>query len=111
MLNFRFICKLLITDGRIWLNLQQMAALSFDASFGEELFGTSKSNISMHITGILKDKELTKDSVAQNYLTTAADGKQNNVVFDSLEMILAVAIGCEDCAKIANLANFFDKSI
>ena len=67
-------------DGRIWLNQQQMA----------ELFGTSKSNISMHIAGILKDKELTKDSVVQNYLTTAADGKQYNVVFYSLEMILAV---------------------
>lgn len=53
-------------DGRIWLNQQQMA----------ELFGTSKSNISMHIAGILGDKELTKDSVVQNYLTTAADGKQ-----------------------------------
>ena len=67
-------------DGRIWLNQQQMA----------ELFGTSKSNISMHIAGVLKDNELTKDSVVQNYLTTAADGKQYNVVFYSLEMILAV---------------------
>ena len=67
-------------DGRIWLNQQQMA----------ELFGTSKSNISMHIAGILRDKELTKDSVVQNYLTTAADGKKYNVVFYSLEMILAV---------------------
>ena len=67
-------------DGKIWLNQQQMA----------ELFGTSKANISMHIAGILKDKELTKDSVVQNYLTTAADGKRYNVVFYSLEMILAV---------------------
>ena len=48
-------------DGRIWLNQQQMA----------ELFGTSKPNISMHIAGVLRDKELTKDSVVQNYLTTA----------------------------------------
>ncbi len=67
-------------NGRIWLNQQQMA----------ELFGTSKSIISMHIAWILKDKELTKDSVVQNYLTTATDGKQYNVVFYSLEMILAV---------------------
>ena len=67
-------------DGKIWLNQQQMA----------ELFATSKSNISMHIAGILKDKELSKDSVVQNYLTTAADGKNYNVVFYSLEMILAV---------------------
>ena len=67
-------------DGKIWLNQQQMA----------ELFATSKANISMHISGILKDKELSKDSVVQNYLTTAADGKNYNVVFYSLEMILAV---------------------
>lgn len=67
-------------DGKIWLNQQQMA----------ELFGTSKPNISMHIAGVLKDKELDKESVVKNYLTTASDGKKYNVVFYSLEMILAV---------------------
>jgi len=67
-------------DGKIWLNQQQMA----------ELFGTSKANISMHIAGVLKDKELDKNSVVKNYLTTASDGKQYDVVFYSLEMILAV---------------------
>ena len=67
-------------DGQIWLNQQQMA----------ELFATSKSNISMHIAGVLKDRELDKNSVVQNYLTTAADGKNYNVVYYSLEMILAV---------------------
>ena len=67
-------------DGNIWLNQQQMA----------ELFATSKSNISMHIAGVLRDRELDKDSVVQNYLTTAADGKNYNVVYYSLEMILAV---------------------
>lgn len=67
-------------DGKIWLNQQQIA----------ELFATSKPNISMHISNILKDNELFEDSVVQNYLTTAADGKQYNVVFYSLEMILAI---------------------
>ncbi len=67
-------------DGKIWLNQQQIA----------ELFGTSKPNISMHIAGILKDNELDKNSVVKNYLTTAADGKQYDVVFYSLEMILAI---------------------
>ena len=67
-------------DGKIWLNQQQIA----------ELFATSKSNISMHISNILKDNELSENSVVQNYLTTAADGKQYNVVFYSLEMILAI---------------------
>lgn len=67
-------------DGKIWLNQQQIA----------ELFGTSKPNISMRIAGILKDNELDKDSVIKNYLTTASDGKQYNVIFYSLEMILAI---------------------
>ena len=67
-------------DGKIWLNQQQMA----------ELFATSKSNISMHIANILKEKELNEISVVKNFLTTAADGKNYNVVFYSLEMIIAV---------------------
>jgi hypothetical protein len=67
-------------DGKIWLNQQQMA----------ELFATSKPNISMHIANILKEKELNEISVVKNFLTTAADGKNYNVVFYSLEMIIAV---------------------
>lgn len=42
-----------------------------------ELFATSKANISMHISNILKDKELDKNSVVKEYLTTASDGKKN----------------------------------
>ena len=67
-------------DGKIWLNQQQMA----------ELFATSKPNISMHIANILKENELKETSVVKQYLTTAADGKNYNVVFYSLEMIIAV---------------------
>lgn len=67
-------------DGKIWLNQQQMA----------NLFATSKPNISMHIANILKEKELNEISVVKNFLTTAADGKNYNVVFYSLEMIIAV---------------------
>lgn len=55
-----------------------------------ELFATSVPNISQHINNILKDKELTADSVIKNYLTTATDGKPYQVKFYSLEMILAV---------------------
>ncbi len=44
----------------------------------------------MHITSILNDNELERNSVVKNYLTTAADGKQYDVVFYSLEMILAI---------------------
>ena len=46
--------------------------------------------ISHHIANILKEKELNEISVVKQYLTTAADGKNYNVVFYSLEMIIAV---------------------
>lgn len=52
-------------DGSIWMNQNQLA----------ELFDTSVANISMHITNILKEKELTNISVIKDYLTTAAEGR------------------------------------
>ena len=55
-----------------------------------ELFATSKQLISHHIANILKERELNEISVVKQYLTTAADGKNYNVVFYSLEMIIAV---------------------
>lgn len=48
-------------DGKIWLNQKQMA----------ELFATSVANVNMHISNILKEKELDKKSVIMDYLITA----------------------------------------
>lgn len=67
-------------DGNVWMNQSQMA----------ELFDTSKQNISLHVLNILKDKELVANSVVKDYLTTAADGKDYNITFYALDMILAV---------------------
>lgn len=67
-------------EGNVWLSQNQLA----------ELFATSKQNISLHIINILKDGELDPDSVVKDYLTTAADGKNYQVIFYSLEMILAI---------------------
>jgi hypothetical protein len=39
---------------------------------------------------VLKDKELDANSVVKNYFTTATDGKEYEVIYYSLEMILAV---------------------
>ena len=72
--------SLLAKDGSVWLNQSQLA----------ELFSTSKANISIHISNIFEDKELQENSVVKFYLTTAADGKNYNVAFYSLEMILAI---------------------
>ena len=55
-----------------------------------KLFDTSVPNISTHISNILKENELDRNSVIKDYLTTAPDGKEYNVTFYSLEMILAI---------------------
>lgn len=72
--------SLMTKDGNVWMNQNQLA----------ELFDTSKQNISLHIINILKDKELDENSVIKDYLTTASDGKEYNITFYSLDMILAI---------------------
>ena len=51
-----------------------------------ELFTTSTQNVSLHIINILKDSELNKYSAIKDYLISAADGKQYNVKFYSLDI-------------------------
>lgn len=67
-------------DGNVWLNQAQIA----------ELFATSKQNIGQHVSSVLKESELDANSVVKNYFTTAVDGKNYNVTFYSLEMIMAI---------------------
>lgn len=49
-------------DGNVWMNQKQMA----------ELFATSVPNVNIHISNILKENELDKNSVIKDYLITAA---------------------------------------
>lgn len=72
--------KLYSKDGVIWMNQQQISLL----------FDTSKQNISLHILNILKEKELEESSVVKDYLTTASDGKNYNVTYYALPMVIAV---------------------
>jgi hypothetical protein len=67
-------------DGSVWLTQIEIA----------ELFQTSKQNVSLHIKNVLAEKELLKDSVVKESLTTAADGKNYKTLLYNLEMILAV---------------------
>ena len=67
-------------DGMVWMNQNQIA----------QLFDTSVPNISMHISNILKEKELYQNSVVKNYFTTADDDKDHNVTFYALDMILVI---------------------
>lgn len=72
--------SLYVKDSSVWMSQSQIA----------QLFDTSVANISMHISNILQDNELEEISVVKNYLTTASDGKQYDVTYYSLEMILAI---------------------
>lgn len=74
------VVSLYADNGQVWLNQKQMA----------ELFATSVQNIGQHITNILNDNELDANSVIKNFFITASDGKQYEVLFYSLDMILAV---------------------
>ncbi|CAA7385722.1 virulence RhuM family protein [Chryseobacterium fistulae] len=67
-------------DGSVWMNQNQLA----------ELFDTSKQNIGQHINNILEDNELDVNSVVKNYFTTASDGKNYDITFYSLDMIIAI---------------------
>ena len=67
-------------DGNVWMNQKQMA----------QLFATSIPNVNIHISNILKENEIDKESVIKDYLITATDGKHYNVTFYSLDMVLAV---------------------
>lgn len=72
--------ELYAKDGNIWLNQAQIA----------EIFATSKQTVSYHIGNILDDNELLKESVVKYYLTTASDGKEYNVEYYSLQMVIAI---------------------
>jgi hypothetical protein len=67
-------------DGGVWMSQNQLS----------DLFDTSVPNINTHIANVLKDNELSDNSVIKDYLITAADGKQYKVKFYSLDMVLAI---------------------
>jgi len=67
-------------DGDVWMNQNQLA----------ELFDTSKQNVGQHIKKILEERELDQNSVVKNFFTTAGDGKNYEVTFYALAMILAL---------------------
>lgn len=64
----------------VWLSQKQM----------EMLFDKSKKTISEHIGNIFKEGELEKDSVVRNFRTTASDGKNYDVAYYNLDMIISL---------------------
>ena len=69
-----------IYENTVWLSQKQLS----------ELFGVSKATISEHIKNIFNEEELATQSVVRNFRTTANDGKNYNVDYYNLDMILAI---------------------
>lgn len=68
------------SDEDLWLTQSQIV----------ELYQSSKSNISEHIKHIFEDGELDEKAVVRKFRTTAADGKNYNVIHYNLDMIIAL---------------------
>ena len=66
----------------VWLTQAQLV----------ELYHSSKANISEHIKHIFEDGELEKDRVVRKFRTTAADGKNYQVMHYNLDMIIAISV-------------------
>lgn len=64
----------------VWLSLDKMATL----------FGRDKSTISRHIKNIFEEGELQLSSVVAKFTTTATDGKNYQVDYYNLDVIISV---------------------
>lgn len=64
----------------VWLTQQQLV----------ELYQSSKSNVSEHIKHIFEEGELDEESVVRKFRTTASDGKNYNVIYYNLDMIISL---------------------
>lgn len=64
----------------VWLSIDQMA----------ELFQRDRSVIGKHVRNIFKEGELVKDSVWAKFAYTATDGKDYNVDYYNLDVIISV---------------------
>ena len=67
-------------DEDVWLAQAQLV----------EIYQSSKSNISEHLTNIFADKELEQDAVVRKIRTTAANGKNYQVLHYNLDVIIAL---------------------
>jgi len=67
-------------DETVWLTQAQLY----------ELYQTSKSNVSEHIKNIFEEGELEENSVVRKFRTTASDGKNYNVSYYNLDMIISL---------------------
>ena len=67
-------------DETVWLTQAQLV----------ELYQSSKANVSEHIKNIFDESELDKNSVVRKFRTTASDGKNYEVNYYNLDMIISL---------------------
>ena len=67
-------------DETVWLTQAQLV----------ELYQSSKANVSEHIKNIFDEGELDKNSVVRKFRTTASDGKNYEVNYYNLDMIISL---------------------
>lgn len=72
--------QVLVQDESIWATQKAIA----------EIFDTSKQNISKHLLNIFRSKELFKNSVVNEKLTTEFDGKRYSTTYYNLDAVIAV---------------------
>ena len=67
-------------DETVWLTQAQLV----------DLYQSSKANVSEHIKNIFDEGELDKKSVVRKFRTTASDGKNYEVNYYNLDMIISL---------------------
>ena len=67
-------------DATVWLTQAQLV----------DLYQSSKANVSEHIKNIFDEGELDKKSVVRKFRTTASDGKNYEVNYYNLDMIISL---------------------
>jgi len=76
----RVTMNVVFAEEDVWLTQAQLV----------ELYQSSKSNVSEHLTNIFADNELEKDLVVRKFRTTASDGKNYTVLHYNLDVIIAL---------------------
>ena len=71
--------EVIVDEESVWLSQKLMA----------ELFGTTRNNITMHLSNIF-EKELSEDLVCKEFLHTARDEKKYKTKYYNLDVIIAV---------------------
>ena len=72
-----------VENETVWLSQQQM----------DELYNTTKQNISLHIKNIFDENELSEDSTVKEFLTVQKEGNRNvtkEIPFYNLDMIISL---------------------